>query len=97
MATVANSVDPDETAPDEPSHLDPHCLPFCYRFFTETPVCNNGCVQIQRRKSPFQKLRAERVNLYGVIRCVARVLPGVQSAERGAGAVRGFPLPLKQV
>ena len=25
----ANSVDPDETAHNEPSHLDLHCLPFC--------------------------------------------------------------------
>ena len=35
---------------------------FCIDFFTETPICNNACVQIQRRKSPFQKLRDERVN-----------------------------------
>ena len=35
---------------------------FCIDFFTETPICNNACVQIQRRKSPFQKLRGERVN-----------------------------------
>ena len=26
----ANSVDPDETAHDEPSHLDLYCLPFCF-------------------------------------------------------------------
>ena len=27
--SFANSVDPDETAHNEPSHLDLHCLPFC--------------------------------------------------------------------
>ena len=26
----ANSVDPDETACNEPSHQDLHCLPFCF-------------------------------------------------------------------
>ena len=26
---MANSVDPDETARDEPSHLDPNCLRKC--------------------------------------------------------------------
>ena len=28
FGTLANSVDPDEMAHDEPSHLDLHCLPF---------------------------------------------------------------------
>ena len=28
---------------------------------TETPICNNVCVQIQRWESPFQKLRGEGV------------------------------------
>ena len=28
--TCANSVDPDEMAPKEPSHQDLHCLPFCF-------------------------------------------------------------------
>ena len=28
--TFANSVYQDETARNEPSHLDLHCLPFCY-------------------------------------------------------------------
>ena len=37
MATFANSVDPDETAHNEHSHQDPHCLPFCYQFLTGTP------------------------------------------------------------
>ena len=30
--TYANSVDLDETAHNEPSHLDPHCLQFYYDF-----------------------------------------------------------------
>ena len=38
-----------------------YSLPFCYGFLTETLICNNGCVQIQRWKSPFQKLRDESV------------------------------------
>ena len=28
--TFANSVDPEETAHNEPSPQDLHCLPFCY-------------------------------------------------------------------
>ena len=52
--SFANSADPDETC-NKPSHPDPHCLPFCYWFLTETPICNNGCVQIQRWKGPFKK------------------------------------------
>ena len=28
--TYANSVDPDETARNEPSHQDIYCLPFCF-------------------------------------------------------------------
>ena len=30
---VAKSVDPDETAHNEPSHQDLHCLPFCFVFW----------------------------------------------------------------
>ena len=29
---LANSVDPDETAHNEPSHQDLHCLAFCFDF-----------------------------------------------------------------
>ena len=58
-----NSADPDETPYNESSHQDLHCFQSCYWFVTEIPICNNGCVQIQRWKSPFQKLRGERVNL----------------------------------
>ena len=32
IMTFANRVDPDKMAYYEPSHLDPHCLPFCSRF-----------------------------------------------------------------
>ena len=35
--TVANSADPDETARNEPSHQDLHCLPLCYWCLTEPP------------------------------------------------------------
>ena len=31
--TFANNVDPDGTAHNQPSHLDLHCLPFCFFFF----------------------------------------------------------------
>ena len=37
----ANSVDPDETAHNEPSHQDIRCLPFCIGFSTETPIWKN--------------------------------------------------------
>ena len=37
------------------------CLPFCYCDFRETSICNNGCIQIQRRKPSIQKLRGERI------------------------------------
>ena len=52
--TFRNRTDPDETA----------CLPFSYWFsyLTETTICNNRCVQIQRLKSPLKKFGAERVN-----------------------------------
>ena len=41
----ANSVDPNETACNKPSHLDLFCLPFCSWFLTDTPVYNSQCVQ----------------------------------------------------
>ena len=58
--TFANSVDPDEMAYNEPSHLDLHCLPFCSCFITNT--LQNGHARIQRWMSPLQKLRGERIN-----------------------------------
>ena len=33
IADFANTVDPDETAHNEPSHLDLQCLPSCFLFF----------------------------------------------------------------
>ena len=36
--TYANSVDPDETAHNESSHLDLQCLPMVFRFITSTPI-----------------------------------------------------------
>ena len=50
--TYANSVDPDDTDLNEPSHLDLHCLPFYFRFFSCTTICNSGHVQIQSLKRP---------------------------------------------
>ena len=47
--TFTNSVDPDEMA----------ICHSVFDFLTETPICSNGCVQIKRWKSPFQKLRGE--------------------------------------
>ena len=60
--TFANSADPDETAHNEPSHQDLQCLPCSYRYLSQTPICNNGCVQTQRWKSQFQNLRGERID-----------------------------------
>ena len=57
----ANSIDPDETAHNEPSHQDLHFLSFCFSFLTETHICTSAHVQIQGWKSPLQKLRDERV------------------------------------
>ena len=49
-----NSADPEETARNEPSHQDLHSFQSCYWFVTETPICDNGSVQIKKQKSPFQ-------------------------------------------
>ena len=43
--SCANSVAPDETARNEPSHQDLHCLSVCFEFLTD--ICNNGNAQIQ--------------------------------------------------
>ena len=61
--TCANSVDPDEMACNELSHMDLHCLPICFWFWTKTPIFINGPVQIKGRKRPHQKLRGERVKI----------------------------------
>ena len=39
---LANSADTDETAYNEPSHQDLHCLPGNYLFRTQTPIGSNG-------------------------------------------------------
>ena len=46
---------------NEPSHQDQYCMPCSYWVLTQTHICNNGCVQINRWKSPFRKLGDERV------------------------------------
>ena len=39
----ANSIDPDETARNEPSHQKLHFLTFCFlMFLTDIPICNCG-------------------------------------------------------
>ena len=49
IITLANSVDPDETAHNNPSHQDLHCLPLLLLFFANIPVynsvpkCNKKC------------------------------------------------------
>ena len=65
--SCANSVDPDETVRYGPSHQNLHCLPFCFWFKTESPICISGLVQIQWLQSPLQKLGDEMV-YYRVIR-----------------------------
>ena len=59
--TSANREDPDETAHNEPSHLNLHCLPFRFQFFTDTPICNNGHIQIQGWKSTIHKYKGETI------------------------------------
>ena len=48
---------------DKPSHQNLHCLHLFFSVLTETPVFTNGTVQIQRWKSPLQKLRGGRVKV----------------------------------
>ena len=48
--TLANSADPEETARNEPSLQDLHCLPFCFLPQTESPICIN--TRVQGRNSP---------------------------------------------
>ena len=57
----ANSVDPDETACNEPSHQDLHCLPFCFLVFYLHPHLQQWTCPVQSWKRPLQKLRGERV------------------------------------
>ena len=69
--TFANSEDADEMDDNEPMiRIYTVC---CYYFFffllLETPICNNECVIIQRRKSPFQKLEGEMVKSLILKRC----------------------------
>ena len=45
LTTFTHSADPEETAHNEQSHQDLHCLTFWFWFLNQTPVCNNGCVQ----------------------------------------------------
>ena len=59
----ANSVAPDETARNEPSHLELHCLPFCSWCMTDTPFHNNECIQNHSRNSPLHKLKGLKVTI----------------------------------
>ena len=52
---------------DEPSHQDLHCLPFCFEFSIDTPICISGHVHIQGWKSPLKKFKDERVNRHLII------------------------------
>ena len=52
--TTANRIDTDETARNEPSHLDLHCLPFCYWFLTETPIFNKRAKMALYRSPDYQ-------------------------------------------
>ena len=56
------SVNPDEAAHKEPSHLDLHSLPFCSWIFQLHPFGCNGCVQMDIWMRLFQKLRVEMVS-----------------------------------
>ena len=54
----ANSAEPDEMAYNESSHQDLHCLPILLLIFDRNPY---RCVQSQRQKRPFQKIKGEKV------------------------------------
>ena len=66
--TFANSADPDETALNKPSHQDLHCL----QFLTEAPICNIGCVQMQRWKSMLEISSGGWVGVWGLERVIGR-------------------------
>ena len=63
-ALRVNSANPVESAFDEPYHHDLLSLPFFSSFTTDTPISYIGFVQIQRWRSPLQKVRVERLNLH---------------------------------
>ena len=48
--TYVNNVDPDETAHNEPSHLDLHCLLFSFRFITDISICNDNLSKLEDRR-----------------------------------------------
>ena len=54
MMYLCNSADPDETAHNEPSHLDLHCLLFASRVLTDIPI------GVSKFKVGRQKVRDER-------------------------------------
>ena len=60
--TFEISVDPDEMTHTKISHQNLNHLTFCFILRLIFLCFNNGCVKIQKQKSPFQKLRGERVN-----------------------------------
>ena len=57
----ANSADPDATSRFIRIYIVREFA--IVLFFTQTPNCNNGCVQMQIWKSLFEKLRGERVDM----------------------------------
>ena len=63
----ANSVDPDETAHYEPSHLDLHYLLAFLRFWVKTPIDNNGHDQVQRWKRSLQKVGVKGLKIYSLL------------------------------
>ena len=38
-------------------------MSFGFSFLSDIPIWNNGCIEIERRKSPLMKLRDDRINL----------------------------------
>ena len=52
--TCTNSVDPDETSPNELICLIRIYTVILLLILIQTPICNNGCFQFQRWMSPFQ-------------------------------------------
>ena len=61
---LTNSADNDETAHNEPSHQDLHCLLFCSDFWLRPLFGIMVLTRFKDRKRLLQKLRDERVKLY---------------------------------
>ena len=61
--TFVNSVDPDETARNEPSHQELHCLPLYFGFWLAPPFATVDMSKFKACRENFRSV-AERVNYF---------------------------------